>query len=64
MASSRREFLGRSLALMGALAAGGSAAAGQPARRKPRPIIDCTDLYHPPQDPGDNFDIVAAYCLP
>ena len=29
-----------------------------------RSIIDCTDLYHPHQDPGDNFDIVAAYALP
>jgi len=28
------------------------------------PIIDCTDLYHPHQDVGDNFDIVAAYALP
>lgn len=29
-----------------------------------RPIIDITDLYHPAQDPGDNFDIIAAYALP
>ncbi|XID93041.1 nucleoside hydrolase [Paenibacillaceae bacterium WGS1546] len=28
------------------------------------PIIDVTDLYHPAQDPGDNFDIVTAYALP
>jgi pyrimidine-specific ribonucleoside hydrolase len=28
------------------------------------PVIDCTDLYHPHQDVGDNFDIVAAYALP
>jgi pyrimidine-specific ribonucleoside hydrolase len=28
------------------------------------PLIDVTDLYHPPQDPGDNFDLVAAYALP
>jgi len=28
------------------------------------PIIDITDLYFPPQDVGDNFDIVAAYALP
>lgn len=28
------------------------------------PVIDVTDLYHPPQDPGDNFDLVAAYALP
>lgn len=28
------------------------------------PIIDVTDLYHPPQDPGDNLDLLAAYALP
>ena len=28
------------------------------------PLIDVTDLYHTPQDPGDNFDIVTAYALP
>lgn len=27
------------------------------------PVIDITDLYHPPQDPGDNFDLIAAYGL-
>jgi len=27
-------------------------------------LIDCTDLYHPHQDPGDNVDLVAAYALP
>lgn len=31
---------------------------------KKTPIIDITDLYYPPQDVGDNFDIVAAYALP
>lgn len=33
-----------------------------PARRTP--VIDVTDLYHPPQDPGDNLDLIAAYALP
>ncbi|MCS7306162.1 MAG: hypothetical protein NZ602_13785 [Thermoguttaceae bacterium] len=28
------------------------------------PLIDVTDLYHPHQDVGDNFDILAAYALP
>jgi hypothetical protein len=28
------------------------------------PIIDLTDLYHPHQDPGDNFDIIAPYAMP
>lgn len=28
------------------------------------PLIDVTDLYHPYQDVGDNFDIVTAYSLP
>ncbi|MGA2621001.1 MAG: hypothetical protein ABSF26_25540 [Thermoguttaceae bacterium] len=27
-------------------------------------MIDTTDLYHPPQDAGDNFDLIAAYALP
>ncbi len=35
---------------------------GPPAHKVP--VIDCTDLYHPHQDVGDNFDIVAAYALP
>ena len=29
-----------------------------------RPVIDVTDLYHPHQDRGDNFDLIAAYALP
>jgi len=28
------------------------------------PLIDVTDLYHPHQDVGDNFDLLAAYALP
>jgi len=28
------------------------------------PVIDITDLYHPPQDPGDNFDLIMPYGLP
>ena len=28
------------------------------------PIIDVTDLYYPYEDPGDNFDLIAAYALP
>jgi len=28
------------------------------------PVIDVTDLYHPHQDEGDNFDIVAAFAYP
>ncbi|MCX8092282.1 MAG: hypothetical protein N3I86_15330 [Verrucomicrobiae bacterium] len=37
------------------------AAADPPAKV---PLINVTDLYHPPQDPGDNFDLIAAYALP
>ncbi len=45
------------------------AASFAPDREYPRsarrtPVIDVTDLYHPPQDPGDNFDLIAAYALP
>lgn len=28
------------------------------------PVIDVTDLYHPCQDIGDNFDLITAYALP
>lgn len=31
---------------------------------KPIPVIDVTDLYHPHQDCGDNFDLVTAYAMP
>ncbi|HEY3331799.1 MAG TPA: hypothetical protein VGK19_17340 [Capsulimonadaceae bacterium] len=30
----------------------------------PVPVISVTDLYHPHQDPGDNFDLIAAFALP
>ena len=30
----------------------------------PTPLIDVTDLYHPPQDFGDSFDLIAAHALP
>ncbi len=35
-----------------------------PTTPKRIPVIDCTDLYHPHQDVGDNFDLIAAYALP
>ena len=28
------------------------------------PVIVITDLYHPAQDPGDNFDLITAFALP
>lgn len=28
------------------------------------PVVSITDLYHPPEDPGDNFDLVMPYGLP
>ena len=31
---------------------------------KKNPVIVITDLYHPAQDPGDNFDLLMAYALP
>jgi hypothetical protein len=37
-------------------------ASAQPLARVP--VIDVTDLYHPSQDFGDNFDLLAAYGLP
>ena len=35
-----------------------------PAAPRRVPVIDVTDLYHPHQDVGDNFDVIAAYALP
>lgn len=29
-----------------------------------KPVVVVTDLYHPHQDPGDNFDLINAYALP
>ncbi|MGC8639772.1 MAG: hypothetical protein ACP5XB_07815 [Isosphaeraceae bacterium] len=58
----RREFL--------ALATAGAAMPRVAARAEPRsaskrvPVIDITDLYHPPQDVGDNLDLIAAFALP
>jgi len=52
---------------LAACAVGLSAADTQnppPISNKKVPIIDITDLYHPPQDPGDNFDLIAAFALP
>jgi pyrimidine-specific ribonucleoside hydrolase len=58
----RRAFLsGAALAATGLQPPQPSAGDRRPARV---PVIDITDLYHPPQDPGDNFDLVAAYALP
>jgi hypothetical protein len=46
------------------LPAGTTNQASLPPGQAAIPIIDVTDLYHPPQDPGDNFDLLAAYALP
>ena len=59
-----------SLVLMLFIFAGDVVASGVRGDRDPSqgnrtiPIIDVTDLYHPHQDVGDNFDLVAAYALP
>ena len=67
----RRRFLqGTALAWAGLALGGLTEALGQPAGGRSRPaarrvpVIDVTDLYHPHQDVGDNFDLVAAYALP
>ena len=57
----RREFLGLTIAT--GIASLGLGAEPRPASKRV-PVIDITDLYHPPQDPGDNLDLVAAYGLP
>lgn len=66
----RRDFLRELAAAAGAAFWGRDAldvACAEPSNSPtiPRvPLIDTTDLYHPPQDPGDNFDLIAAYALP
>jgi hypothetical protein len=48
----------------------GPLATAQPAREKAGPaarrvpLINITDLYHPYQDVGDNFDLIMGYALP
>jgi len=60
---SRRAFMG--MLAMAGLARGTWAEPGREAPSGGRvPVIDITDLYHPPQDPGDNVDLIAAYALP
>jgi pyrimidine-specific ribonucleoside hydrolase len=68
-AHSRRNFL-RRVAASGAAAIFASEtmalAADHPSDVPHRrvPVIDTTDLYHPHQDAGDNFDIIAPYAMP
>ena len=58
----RREFLGLTAVAAG-IAGSGLGAGPRPAMKRV-PVIDITDLYHPPQDVGDNLDLIAAYALP
>lgn len=54
-----------SLALSPLLIVVAAIAAAPAAQQAPPrvPLIDTTDLYHPPQDVGDNLDLVSAYAL-
>ena len=67
---SRRRFLRQVVSAGAGLGLVGGQALARPASRAAKsagkriPVIDCTDLYHPPQDPGDNVDLVTAYALP
>jgi pyrimidine-specific ribonucleoside hydrolase len=57
--------VGAGLALLGGLV--GNSDSTEPGRAPTAPkvaLIDTTDLYHPPQDSGDNFDLVAACAIP
>jgi len=61
----RRSFLWTSAGAGAALAGYQPRAASTSSGSRSRvPVIDITDLYHPPQDPGDNVDLIAAYALP
>ena len=44
---------------------GGWAAMSAPARAVPAvPVIYCTDLFHPHDDPDDHFDLATLYAMP
>ena len=60
MKISRRVFMGTAVGGMAQVLA----AAPIPSGTRPVPVVDITDLYHPPQDPGDNMDLIMAYALP
>jgi pyrimidine-specific ribonucleoside hydrolase len=51
-------------ALSTATCHGQSATRKESAEEKKIPVINITDLYHPYQDPGDNFDLIMGYALP
>lgn len=63
---SRRRFLAGSAGGLAYTMANASFGASKPIERTGDavPVIDITDLYHPPQDPGDNVDLITAYALP
>lgn len=52
------------LCILSALTVAARIAAASPPAPQRVPVIDVTDLYHPHQDVGDNFDLIAAYALP
>lgn len=60
----RRGFLEVCAATALASRAEGQETVPEAAVVKRRPVIDITDLYHPHQDRGDNFDLISAYSLP
>lgn len=61
---SRRGFLQTCAAVTLATRAQGAVRTEQDVPRQRRPVIAITDLYHPHQDRGDNFDLITAYALP
>lgn len=61
---SRRGFIGALAAAGAASMSAPAAETERPAKTMRTPLIDITDIYHPPQDPGDNVDLIAAYALP
>jgi hypothetical protein len=57
-------MIAAAIVLCGSILAADAALVGDGGPPRRVPLIDCTDLYHPHQDPGDNVDLVAAYALP
>ena len=69
--SSRRKFLTSvAIGIPGLALASASPADSAPVTQDKKPplrtvpVVDCTDLYHPHQDVGDNFDVIAPYAMP